>query len=429
MTNAADETGRMIGAAAAAATSVNRQHHVAQKRRRKIRWMIVMLLIPILALLVYRTLEWGSNKKTAPSTPTLSRGVDESFAELRDGVVVIFDKARKAISQNDGKGDAPETKGKEDAKRDGQKEDGRYFPEIVTKSGGVHDRPDGALVLPGARSSGTRVSPFSMSGPREESDPYAGHRESSDVFGLFPDHSSVEVARAAKGNERRASSPGRDGVLAKTYSGDRFDPGKVTRLRHVNRLVAEGRVASCTVMQAFSSVVPIQYTCELNEDIKGHDGAEVLIQRGTSFTAQFKGGVQVGDTRVPVTVLSATTPACPNGRQEADRIVLTAAIVGRMGEGGASGHVDTRIPERLLASFIGLLARGSVSATAQVGGGSQGSGTTVVLPNAATGAANQVISRDAAAIANLPPIITFQPGERQNIMFLSDVVVPRGCMS
>ena len=140
---------------------------------------------------------------------------------------------------------------------------------------------------------------------------------------------------------------------------------KATTLRNLDQLVPQGAVIPGVLETAINSDLPGFARAVVSRDVRGFDGTEVLIPRGSRLVGQYKSGLALGASRVFVIWTRVIRP-------DGVSIQIGSPGTDELGRGGMSGEVDrhffTRFGVSILLSVLnaGLNALADNRPTAQI---------------------------------------------------------------
>jgi type IV secretion system protein VirB10 len=184
----------------------------------------------------------------------------------------------------------------------------------------------------------------------------------------------------------------------------------VTRMRAsalANRsmTVPQGYLIPAVLETGFDSTKPGYARAVVSRDVRGFDGKNVLIPRGSRLIGQYQAVVAQGQNRA---VITWTRLIRPDGMT----INMESPAVDTLGRGGVAASVNThffaRLGDALLQSTVGL---GQVFANRAV------TGPVVVLQGNAAAVASQAVAPSAAYV----PTLTVPPGKSISIFVAHDL--------
>ena len=168
-------------------------------------------------------------------------------------------------------------------------------------------------------------------------------------------------------NPERAGSPF-------PRSGEGATRMRASALANRSMTVPQGSLIPAVLETGFDSTKPGFARAIVSRDVRGFDGRNVLIPRGSRLIGEYHADVAQGQKRA---VIGWTRLIRPDGMT----ITLDSPAVDTLGRGGVPAHVDThflaRVGDALLQSTVGIgsaLAQRSVTGPVVVVGGSPISG-------------------------------------------------------
>lgn len=124
-----------------------------------------------------------------------------------------------------------------------------------------------------------------------------------------------------------------------------IDTAHATRLRDLARTAPQGTVIAAVLETAINSDLPGSVRAVVSRDVRGFDGREVLIPRGSKLIGQYKSAVAVGQTRAFVIWSRILTP-------QGVSIAVDSPATDRLGRGGLDGETDTHFFRRFGAAIL-----------------------------------------------------------------------------
>lgn len=146
------------------------------------------------------------------------------------------------------------------------------------------------------------------------------------------------------------------------------DTAHATRLRDLARTAPQGTVIAAVLETAINSDLPGSVRAVVSRDVRGFDGREVLIPRGSKLIGQYKSAVAVGQTRAFVIWSRILTP-------QGVSIAVDSPGTDRLGRGGLDGETDTHFFRRFGAAILLTVMSIGLDAAAS----HNGSGNTFVI--------------------------------------------------
>jgi type IV secretion system protein VirB10 len=164
---------------------------------------------------------------------------------------------------------------------------------------------------------------------------------------------------AATPEDNRASAEER---FSARVSGAGVDTARATQLRDLTRTVPQGFVIPAVLETAIDSDLPGSVRAVVSRDVRGFDGSQVLVPRGSRLIGQYRSAAAVGQTRAFVVWSRIITPAGVS-------IDVGSPATDRLGRGGLEGQADSHFFQRFGASILLSVVSGGIDALARGGGG------------------------------------------------------------
>jgi type IV secretion system protein VirB10 len=131
-----------------------------------------------------------------------------------------------------------------------------------------------------------------------------------------------------------------------------------TRLSDLTRVVPQGTVIPAVLETAINSDLPGSVRAVVSRDVRGFDGAQVLIPRGSKLIGQYRNGVAYGQHRAFVIWSRILTP-------EGVSIDIGSPGTDPLGRGGLSGETDSHFFQRFGGSILLSVLSAGVAAASQ----------------------------------------------------------------
>jgi type IV secretory pathway VirB10-like protein len=156
--------------------------------------------------------------------------------------------------------------------------------------------------------------------------------------------------------------PSAEERFAARVSGAANDTARATQMRDVSRVVPQGFVIPAVLETAIDSDLPGSVRAVVSRDVRGFDGTQVLIPRGSKLIGQYKSAAAIGQTRAFVVWSRIITPTGVS-------IDVGSPATDRLGRGGLEGKADSHFFERFGSSILLSVISGGVDALASRNGG------------------------------------------------------------
>jgi type IV secretion system protein VirB10 len=186
--------------------------------------------------------------------------------------------------------------------------------------------------------------------------------------------------------------------------GDVLTRMRASALANRSMTVPQGYLIPAVLETGFDSTNPGFARAVVSRDVRGFDGRNVLIPRGSRLIGEYRSETAQGQKRA---VISWTRLLRPDGMT----IGLDSPAVDTLGRGGVPASVNThflaRFGDALLQTTVGI---GSTLAGRAI------TGPVVVLPGNATGAVGQSVSS-----GNYAPTLTVRAGKSISVFVAHDL--------
>jgi type IV secretory pathway VirB10-like protein len=154
--------------------------------------------------------------------------------------------------------------------------------------------------------------------------------------------------------------PSAEERFAARVSGAANDTAHASQMRDVSRVVPQGFVIPAVLETAIDSDLPGSVRAVVSRDVRGFDGAQVLIPRGSKLIGQYKSAAAIGQTRAFVVWSRIITPAGVS-------IDVGSPATDRLGRGGLEGKADSHFFERFGSAILLSVVSGGVDALSRSG--------------------------------------------------------------
>jgi len=189
------------------------------------------------------------------------------------------------------------------------------------------------------------------------------------------------------------------------------DTARATQMRDLGRIVPQGFVIPAVLETAIDSDLPGAVRAVVSRDVRGFDGAQVLIPRGSKLIGQYRSAAAIGQTRAFVIWSRIITPAGVS-------IDVGSPATDRLGRGGLAGTADTHFFERFGSSILLTLVTAGAEYLAQ--GHNNGGGNTALVIGSA-GQANQLATVALQKQIDIPTTIRVPQGAPVQVSVVRDL--------
>jgi type IV secretion system protein VirB10 len=142
-----------------------------------------------------------------------------------------------------------------------------------------------------------------------------------------------------------AEGPSAEERFAARIAGGGAETARATQLRDLARIVPQGFVIPAVLETAIDSDLPGSVRAVVSRDVRGFDGSQVLIPRGSKLIGQYKSAAAIGQTRAFVVWTRIITPTGVS-------IDVASPATDRLGRGGLAGQADEHFFKRFGASIL-----------------------------------------------------------------------------
>ena len=153
---------------------------------------------------------------------------------------------------------------------------------------------------------------------------------------------SATAATAARGDDSRLSP---DERFARSVEDSTVDTARATRLKDLARIAPQGTLIAAVLETAISSDLPGSARAVVSRDVRGFDGSQVLIPRGSKLIGQYRSGVAMGQTRAFVVWSRILTP-------DGVSIDIGSPAADDLGRGGLTGETNEHFFKRFGAAIL-----------------------------------------------------------------------------
>ncbi|OYU71147.1 MAG: type VI secretion protein [Alphaproteobacteria bacterium PA2] len=225
---------------------------------------------------------------------------------------------------------------------------------------------------------------------------------------------------AATAAAAAAARPGGEPVEPNASAEERFaarvgsggvETARATRLRDLSRVAPQGTLIPAVLETAINSDLPGAARAVVSQDVRGFDGAQVLIPRGSKLFGQYRSGVAYAQTRAFVIWSRILTP-------DGVSIEIGSPSTDPLGRGGLAGQTDTHFRERFGGAILLSILNTAVAAAS-----SQGPSTAISIGG------SEAASRLTPQSQSVPVTIKVRQGTPLQVLLTRDLdfttVAPR----
>jgi len=196
--------------------------------------------------------------------------------------------------------------------------------------------------------------------------------------------------------------------FAARVTGSTVDTARATQMRDLGRTVPQGFVIPAVLETALDSDLPGSVRAVVSRDIRGFDGAQVLVPRGSHLIGQYRSAAAVGQTRAFVVWSRIITPTGVT-------IDVGSPATDRLGRGGLEGKADSHFFQRFGAAILLSVVSGAVDAL------SRNSGDSTSLVIGSSGQAQNVAAIALQKQIDIPTTIRVPQGAAVQVFVSRDL--------
>jgi len=201
--------------------------------------------------------------------------------------------------------------------------------------------------------------------PQAPLDPPETHWRAPAVVVDLSDAAAGPALKLAQAQAPVAGAPEGDRLNAEERFAARVvgatnDTARATQMRDLGRIVPQGFVIPATLETAIDSDLPGSVRAVVSRDVRGFDGAQVLIPRGSKLIGQYRSAAAIGQTRAFVVWSRIITPTGVT-------IDVGSPATDTLGRGGLAGTADGHFFQRFGAAILLSVVSGGVDALARSG--------------------------------------------------------------
>ena len=149
---------------------------------------------------------------------------------------------------------------------------------------------------------------------------------------------------SASQSEGPVAGSAEERFAARVASGG-VETSRATRLRDLTRTAPQGTIIPAVLETAINSDLPGSVRAVVSQDVRGFDGAQVLIPRGSKLIGQYRSGVALGQSRAFVVWSRILTP-------EGVSVEIGSPATDPLGRGGLAGETDTHFFQRFGGAIL-----------------------------------------------------------------------------
>lgn len=224
-------------------------------------------------------------------------------------------------------------------------------------------------------------------------------------------NSSSSVTTSNTGNSGGNLEEGSGNNLSDELEPMKLSGSKAAILPNRDFLLSEGTMLDCILQTRMVTTQPGMTRCVLSRDIYSESGRVVLLDRGSTLTGFYQGGITQGQARIFVQWARVRTPAGVT-------IELASPGTGPLGEAGVGGYVDNHFWQRfggsIMLSMIGDLGEWASNK------GRSSNDNSIQFSNTSQGV-EQAAAEALRNSINIPPTLYKNQGERVSVFLARDL--------
>ncbi len=193
--------------------------------------------------------------------------------------------------------------------------------------------------------------------------------------------------------------------FAQRLSGSNGKASRATHMGNLSTTIVQGDVIPAILETALNSDLPGFARAIVTRDVRGFDGAKVLVPRGSRLIGEYNSGTALGQSRAFVIWTRLIRP-------DGATIELSSPATDSLGRGGLSGQVDRHFLERFGGAILLSLLNIGAGAVAD------SSDTTVVIAGARAGSE---AAAGSLATNNIGPTVTVPQGTPLRVFVSQDL--------
>lgn len=199
--------------------------------------------------------------------------------------------------------------------------------------------------------------------------------------------------------------------FAARVTGSSADTARATQMRDLGRVIPQGFVIPAVLETAIDSDLPGAVRAVVSRDVRGFDGSQVLVPRGSKLIGQYRSAAAVGQTRAFVVWSRIITPSGVS-------IDVGSPATDRLGRGGLAGTADTHFFERFGSSILLSLISAGVEYASR--GSGNNTGNTALVIGSST-QANQLATVALQKQIDIPTTIRVPQGAPVQVSVIRDL--------
>lgn len=224
-------------------------------------------------------------------------------------------------------------------------------------------------------------------------------------------NSSSSTTTSNTGNNGGNLEEGSGNNLSDELEPMKLSGSKAAILPNRDFLLSEGTMLDCILQTRMVTTQPGMTRCVLSRDIYSESGRVVLLDRGSTLTGFYQGGITQGQARIFVQWARVRTPAGVT-------IELASPGTGPLGEAGVGGYVDNHFWQRfggsIMLSMIGDLGEWASNK------GRSSNDNSIQFSNTSQGV-EQAAAEALRNSINIPPTLYKNQGERVSVFLARDL--------
>jgi type IV secretion system protein VirB10 len=201
-----------------------------------------------------------------------------------------------------------------------------------------------------------------------------------------------------------------DERFAARMSASAVETAQARQMHNLNRLVPQGAMIPAVLETAIDSDLPGSVRAVVSRDVRGFDGSQVLVPRGSMLIGQYKSAAAVGQTRAFVVWSRLITPSGVS-------VEISSPATDQLGRGGLDGETNTHFFQRFGASILLSVITSSIDVLANRGSNNTNTAIAIGSPMQASRLADIALQKQ----IEIPATIRVPPGQAVQVFVARDL--------
>jgi type IV secretion system protein VirB10 len=213
---------------------------------------------------------------------------------------------------------------------------------------------------------------------------------------------------AAGGDDPHATG---DERFAARMSSGADETVQARQLHNLNRLVPQGAMIPAVLETAVDSDLPGSVRAVVSRDIRGFDGTQVLVPRGSTLIGQYRSAAAIGQTRAFVVWSRLITPTGVS-------VEISSPATDTLGRGGLDGETNGHFFKRFGSSILLSVISQSINVLAnRTSDHSNNTAIAIGSPTEASRLAEIALQKQ----IDIPTTIRIPPGQSVQVFVARDL--------